>query len=110
MVEYSVVLAVAIITGSHGKVPLAAYVATNMISIILWGVSLLFSSDSQKAGRFSLWYVSILIELVVNVAMKKNKQVSVAGSHLAERFGLFTLIILGKLTFCQIFHDRYAAY
>ncbi|KAI9285888.1 bacterial low temperature requirement A protein-domain-containing protein [Umbelopsis sp. AD052] len=96
MVEYSVVLAVAVITGSHGKKPLAAYVAVNMLSIILWGVSLIFPGDDQRGSRFALWYVSILIELLVNVAMKKNKQVSVAGSHLAERFGLFTLIILGE--------------
>jgi low temperature requirement protein LtrA len=99
MIEYSVVLAVAFITGSHGKTPLAAYVGVNMLSIILWGASLIFPSDEQKGSRFALWYVSIMIELLVNVAMKKNKQVSVAGSHLAERFGLFTLIILGKLAF-----------
>jgi len=96
LIQYSVVLCVALITGSRGKLPLACYVFVNLLSIILWGASLAFGSDSQKASRFGLWYVSILIELLVNVAMKKNKQVSVAGSHLAERFGLFTLIILGE--------------
>lgn len=95
LIEYSVVFSVALITGSHGKLPLACYVFVNMLSVILWGASLAFGSDDQKASRFTLWYISILIELLVNVAMKKNKQVSVAGSHLAERFGLFTLIILG---------------
>jgi hypothetical protein len=95
LIEYSVVFIVALITGSHGKLPLACYVFVNMLSIILWGASLAFGSDAQRAARFSLWYISIVIELIVNIAMKKNKQVSVAGSHLAERFGLFTLIILG---------------
>ncbi|KAM3581438.1 hypothetical protein VKS41_006263 [Umbelopsis sp. WA50703] len=96
LIEYSVVFIVALITGSHGKLPLACYVFVNMLSIILWGASLAFGSDAQRAARFSLWYISIVIELIVNIAMKKNKQVSVAGSHLAERFGLFTLIILGE--------------
>lgn len=98
LVEYSVVFIVALITGSHGKLPLACYVFVNLLSIILWGASLAFGSDAQRASRFSLWYVSIVIELLVNIALKKNRQVSVAGSHLAERFGLFTLIILGIIT------------
>ncbi|KAJ2964811.1 hypothetical protein NQZ79_g342 [Umbelopsis isabellina] len=96
LIEYSVVFTVALITGSHGKLPLACYVFVNLLSIILWGASLAFGSDAQRASRFSLWYISIVIELLVNIALKKNKQVSVAGSHLAERFGLFTLIILGE--------------
>ncbi|KAL0084884.1 bacterial low temperature requirement A protein-domain-containing protein [Phycomyces blakesleeanus] len=94
LIEYGVVLIAAIISGSFARKTLAAYVAINAISIIMWGCSLLFPTN--QTARYLLWYISIGAEFIVNVALKKNKQTSLAASHLAERFGLFTLIILGE--------------
>jgi low temperature requirement protein LtrA len=75
----------------------------NALAIILWGVSLLYLSgadsevnDRNRMVRFVLWYLSIGIEVLVNMSLQRFKQVSLAASHLAERFGLFTIIILGK--------------
>lgn len=69
------------------------YVITNVISIILWGISLLFIDNNS---HFALWYVGLFVELVVNLIVK-DKRLSWAASHLAERFGLLTLIVLGKI-------------
>lgn len=91
---------------SKSRIPLLFYVIANVISIILWGVSLLFIDNSS---HFALWYVGIFVELVVNVIVKDNKRLSWAASHLAERFGLLTLIVLGEfcavliLLFCSAF-------
>jgi low temperature requirement protein LtrA len=91
---------------SKSRIPLLFYVIANVISIILWGVSLLFIDNSS---HFALWYVGIFVELVVNVIVKDNKRLSWAASHLAERFGLLTLIVLGEfcaaliLLFCLAF-------
>ncbi|KAI8086234.1 bacterial low temperature requirement A protein-domain-containing protein [Halteromyces radiatus] len=104
LIQYSVVLWAATLSGSFARRPLSIYVAVNALAIILWGVSLLFlesgsSADDEakhKTIRLALWYVSIVIEVLVNMSLQRFKQVSLAASHLAERFGLFTIIILGE--------------
>lgn len=83
---------------SKSRIPLLFYVIANVISIILLGVSLLFIDNSS---HFALWYVGIFVELVVNVIVKDNKRLSWAASHLAERFGLLTLIVLGEFLCCS---------
>ncbi|KAI9023541.1 bacterial low temperature requirement A protein-domain-containing protein [Phycomyces nitens] len=94
LIEYSVVLVAAIISGSFARKPLMAYVGINMIAMIMWGCSLLFPANQM--ARYLFWYISIGAEFIVNVILKRNKQTSLAASHLGERFGLFTLIILGE--------------
>ncbi|KAI8065692.1 bacterial low temperature requirement A protein-domain-containing protein [Gongronella butleri] len=96
LVQYSVVLWAAVLSGSFAKKPLSLYVAVNALAIILWGVSLLFDAPDQVVQRQVLWYVSIGIEVLTNMGLQRFKQVSLAASHLAERFGLFTIIILGE--------------
>ncbi|KAI8099490.1 bacterial low temperature requirement A protein-domain-containing protein [Halteromyces radiatus] len=104
LIQYRVVLWAATLSGSFARRPLSIYVAVNALAIILWGVSLLFlesgsSADDEakhKTIRLALWYVSIVIEVLVNMSLQRFKQVSLAASHLAERFGLFTIIILGE--------------
>jgi low temperature requirement protein LtrA len=87
------VFAVALMAKSKSRIPLLCYVITNVISIILWGISLLFIDNNS---HFALWYVGLFVELVVNLIVK-DKRLSWAASHLAERFGLLTLIVLGKI-------------
>lgn len=95
--EYLVVFVVSL--GAHfnaSRKPLGIYVLSNAISIAMWGASLLFISREDMPKRYALWYVSIGMELVVHIFLQSNSRVSLAASHLGERFGLFTLIILGE--------------
>ncbi|KAI8142231.1 bacterial low temperature requirement A protein-domain-containing protein [Fennellomyces sp. T-0311] len=94
LVQYSVVLWAAIMSHSFSKWPLAGYVAVHALALVLWGVSLLFTEN--RGARFALWYVSIFLEVAVHIYLKRHKQVSLAASHLGERFALFTLIVLGE--------------
>ncbi|CAO3587011.1 unnamed protein product [Absidia cylindrospora] len=98
LIQYSVVLWGATLSGSFARRPLSIYVGVNVLAIILWGVSLLYlgSDDKNRIARMVLWYLSIGIEVLVNMSLQRFKQVSLAASHLAERFGLFTIIILGE--------------
>ncbi|KAI9276379.1 bacterial low temperature requirement A protein-domain-containing protein [Sporodiniella umbellata] len=95
--QYAVIFSVSL--GAHFKSsrrPLGAYVAVSAIAILLWGISLRFVSPEDMGKRYALWYVSIGLELVVHLFLQTNSRVSLAASHLGERFGLFTLIILGE--------------
>ncbi|KAG0165959.1 hypothetical protein DFQ28_003309 [Apophysomyces sp. BC1034] len=98
LIEYGVVLWASILSGSFAKRPLSGYVAINALSIIMWGISLHFDGPDthDRVARFVLWYLSIFIEAMVNIVLKRSKQVSLAASHLGERFGLFTIIVLGE--------------
>lgn len=100
LIQYSVVLWAATLSGSFARRPLSFYVSVNALAIILWGVSLLYSGAEDGSRNETiclvLWYVSIGVEVLVNMSLQRFKQVSLAASHLAERFGLFTIIILGK--------------
>jgi low temperature requirement protein LtrA len=92
LVFFSPVFSVALVAKSKSRVPLLCYVVANVISIILWGVSLLFIDSNS---HFALWYIGLFVELIVNLIVRDNKRLSWAASHLAERFGLLTLIVLG---------------
>lgn len=97
LVQYSVIFSVSL--GTHFKSsrrPLGAYVAASTVSIIMWSISLLYVSEGDMAKRYVLWYLSIGLELLVHLFLQTNSRVSLAASHLGERFGLFTLIILGE--------------
>ncbi|KAI8344611.1 bacterial low temperature requirement A protein-domain-containing protein [Chlamydoabsidia padenii] len=100
LIQYSVVLWAASLSGSFARRPLSIYVSVNILAIILWGISLLYSGAETGSTNekicFALWYISIGVEVVVNMSLQRFKQVSLAASHLAERFGLFTIIILGE--------------
>lgn len=95
LIEYSVVLIPAIISGSKARTALSGYVSAHALALLLWGISLLYPDD--RGSRFGLWYVSIFMEVVVHMFfMKTNEQVSLGASHLGERFALFTIIVLGE--------------
>jgi low temperature requirement protein LtrA len=97
LVQYSAIFAVSLKrVFKSSRQPLGIYVAASAISIVMWGISLLYTSEEDMAKRYALWYTSIGMELLVHVRLQGNSRVSLAASHLGERFGLFTLIILGE--------------
>ena len=94
LIQYCVVCWAAFMSGSFAKKPLLGYVVVHAIALLLWGISLLYTAS--RGPRFALWYVSIFLEVIVHIYLKSHKQVSLAASHLGERFALFTLIVLGE--------------
>ncbi|CAO3625915.1 unnamed protein product [Cunninghamella blakesleeana] len=111
LIQYAVVLWAACLSGSFSRVPLSAYVGINSLVIVLWGISLLYLGEEDRVKRLVLWYVSIGADVVVNMKLQRIKQVSLAASHLAERFGLFTIIILGEncISFIRMVSESHAA-
>ncbi|KAI8378189.1 bacterial low temperature requirement A protein-domain-containing protein [Choanephora cucurbitarum] len=92
-VEYFVVFVVALLTKSKSRLALSFYVGANLISIALWASSLVILETSIHR---LLWFFGILIEVLVNVIVRSDKSLSWAASHLAERLGLLSLIVLGE--------------
>lgn len=66
----------------------------------IWAVSLFLESGAQ----FILWGVSLAIELATPwyVWVRKDPLTSVSASHIPERLGLFTIIVLGESLFADI--------
>lgn len=84
---------VAILAKSKSRIALAFYVAANLLSIALWGASLFIL---EKGTHRILWYLGVTSEVLVNVIVRDDKTLSWAASHLAERLGLLSLIVLGE--------------
>ncbi|CAO3588199.1 unnamed protein product [Absidia cylindrospora] len=93
VIEYTIVFIVAVMIRSKSKLPLSFYIGANLVSIALWGSSLLILEN--KIHRV-LWYLGLLTEILVNIIVRGDKTLSWAASHLAERLGLLTLIVLGE--------------
>ncbi|KAG0167371.1 hypothetical protein DFQ28_006300 [Apophysomyces sp. BC1034] len=93
VIEYSIVFIVALMARSKSRMALAFYVGANLISIALWAGSL--PLIDQGTHRI-LWYIGIFVEVLVNIIVRGDKTLSWAASHLAERLGLLTLIVLGE--------------
>jgi hypothetical protein len=72
--------------------PLRFFLLANVTSLAMWAGSL----SVEIPGKYGLWYGSIALEIFVNVWFRNNKETSVAKSHLGERIGLLTLIVLGE--------------
>jgi low temperature requirement protein LtrA len=79
-------------------------VGANLLSIALWGSSLIIL---EKNTHRILWFLGVLSEVLVNIIVRGDKTLSWAASHLAERLGLLTLIVLGKFKFVY-FYTLYA--
>lgn len=78
---------------SKSRLPLGFYIGANLVSIALWGGSLLILE--KDIHRF-MWYLGLVAEILVNIIVRGDKTLSWAASHLAERLGLLTLIVLGE--------------
>ncbi|ORE13268.1 hypothetical protein BCV71DRAFT_251887 [Rhizopus microsporus] len=93
VIEYLVVFIVALLAKSKSRVALSCYIAANLLSIALWAASLtMIENDIHRV----FWYLGVLCEVLVNVIFRGDKTLSWAASHLAERLGLLSLIVLGE--------------
>jgi low temperature requirement protein LtrA len=71
------------------------YAAGNGIGAAIWLSSLLVPGP----GRYALWALGLLVELlapILAVRTLENPRVSFHPRHIAERYGLFTIIVLGE--------------
>ncbi|KAF9279518.1 hypothetical protein BGZ68_007868 [Mortierella alpina] len=73
--------------------PLWLQIGSNALAMVIWGLSILVHS---MAWRYVMWYSTIVIEVAVLVSFGGRTSVTFAGSHLPERFALFTIIVLGE--------------
>ncbi|KAF9932203.1 hypothetical protein FBU30_008758 [Linnemannia zychae] len=94
VIEYCNVLFWAVRNRSKKSLkPLLLQIGSNVLAMIVWGLSILTHS---MIARYIMWYVTIIIEVVVLVSFGSRTSVTFAGSHLPERFALFTIIVLGE--------------
>ncbi|KAG0046791.1 hypothetical protein BGZ83_008052 [Gryganskiella cystojenkinii] len=73
--------------------PLWLQIGSNLLAVLIWGLSMLVHSI---AWRYVMWFSTIVIEVAVLVSFGRRTSVTFAGSHLPERFALFTIIVLGE--------------
>ena len=72
---------------------IAFYVRGWSVGLLLWAVSLAV----PEPGRYVLWGVAVLVEVVTPlVAERRVGTLPLHVSHIGERFGLFTIIVLGE--------------
>jgi len=63
------------------------------IGLALWIVSLVVPTPA----RYALWAVAVAVEVATPlVTMLETRALPLVSSHIAERFGLFTIIVLGE--------------
>jgi len=98
--EYAIVYGYAT---PKARKPLRAYVLVNIFSAVVWTCTLSAIMPYGKGTltgshkpRYAAWYASMIIEIIVNIVFSTSTTVTFAGTHIAERMGLFTIIILGE--------------
>ncbi|HKH12792.1 MAG TPA: low temperature requirement protein A [Rubrobacter sp.] len=73
----------------------ALYAAGNALGAAVWLASLLVPGP----GRYAVWAVGLLVELlgpILAVRTMQNPRMSFHPRHISERYGLFTIIVLGE--------------
>lgn len=71
------------------------YAAGNALGAVIWLSSLLV----PEPGRYAVWAVGLFVELlapILAVGTLSNPRVSFHPRHIPERYGLFTIIVLGE--------------
>ncbi len=71
------------------------YAAGNGLGALIWLSSLLV----PEPGRYAVWAVGLFVELlapILAVGTLDNPRVSFHPRHIPERYGLFTIIVLGE--------------
>ncbi|KAG0265252.1 hypothetical protein BGZ95_003370 [Linnemannia exigua] len=93
-IEYGNVLFWAIRNRSKKSLtPLLLQIGSNLLAMVVWGLSIL---AHNMTVRYIMWYLTIVIEVAVLFSFGRRTSVTFAGSHLPERFALFTIIVLGE--------------
>ncbi|KAI1291538.1 hypothetical protein EDD11_008853 [Mortierella claussenii] len=80
----------------RSRCPILFYMLANFVSFLMWWTSAFLIETLSDQARYSLWFSAIGIEVLANIILGNNITVTFVGSHLPERLGLFTLIILGE--------------
>lgn len=62
--------------------------------MLVWGLSTMV--EDSYLWRYVMWFSTIVVEVVVLIAFGRRTSVTFAGSHLPERFALFTIVVLGE--------------
>ncbi|KAG0313025.1 hypothetical protein BGZ99_009143 [Dissophora globulifera] len=62
----------------------------------MWLTSGFLIEMLSDQARYGIWFSAIGIEVITNISLAKSATVTFTGSHLPERLGLFTLVILGE--------------
>ncbi|KAF9995929.1 hypothetical protein BGZ79_010337 [Entomortierella chlamydospora] len=81
---------------SRCRRPILLYMLANFISFVMWWTSAFLVEALSNQARYSIWFSAIGIEVLATIVLTNNATVTFIGSHLPERLGLFTLIILGE--------------
>ena len=69
------------------------YLIGHGIAAAIWAVSIF----TPEPARFALWAIALLIDLATPYLIRREQaKVPLDVSHLPERFGLFTILILGE--------------
>jgi low temperature requirement protein LtrA len=71
------------------------YAAGNGLGAVLWLASLLLPGSARYAARAVALSVELLAPILAVRALE-NPRVSYHPRHIAERYGLFTIIVLGE--------------
>jgi low temperature requirement protein LtrA len=72
-------------------------IITNVVTIILWFLTFTIIEKSKVWYRGLLWFASFFMDFFTQLYITRNqKQLPFRGSHLPERIGLFTIIVLGE--------------
>ncbi|MEV0274134.1 low temperature requirement protein A [Hamadaea sp. NPDC050747] len=76
------------------------YVVGSASGAVLWGASLLVSGPA----RYAFWVVALVVNATVSgpLAYARMKNPPVQVSHMPERFGLFTLVVLGEAVWSTV--------
>ncbi|KAG0203613.1 hypothetical protein BGX28_004136 [Mortierella sp. GBA30] len=80
----------------RSRQPILLYMLANATSFVMWWTSAFLIDILNDRARYGIWFGAIAIEVLTNVALANKATVTFVGSHLPERLGLFTLIILGE--------------
>jgi low temperature requirement protein LtrA len=70
------------------------YTAGSAVGAVLWAVS----AAVPAPGRYGLWAVAVVLNAAISgpIAYARMRQPPVQVSHMPERFGLFTIVVLGE--------------
>jgi len=92
------VLLVVLYARTHRHVPIVrplvrGYMVGHGIACVFWAASIVVPDP----GRFYLWGVALAIDFATPYVMRREQAaVPLDVSHLPERFGLFTILVLGE--------------
>lgn len=77
----------------EAKELVTGYIVGHSIGVAIWVVSLLI----PPPARFFLWAIGLLVDFYTPYHLREiQKKVPLDVSHLPERFGLFTILVLGE--------------